>query len=242
MLEFIFDKISQRYRYKDSGKFVGKKAVENLTVKAIVQVENDLRTITDLLIEGKIEVKAWESASQAALKNLHTWNYLLGAGGEKQMTQSDYGALGQKLKQEYGYLRELAQELIRGELSEAQLRARMAQYASSGGTTHELARAKNHKKAGYLWEKRLRTKINSCESCYTYAEMGWQPIATLPEAGQKCECRSNCGCYKVFSRNLTKPGDSILDHQFGWINPIVTYLVFSQPNAHRSGRTWASNP
>jgi hypothetical protein len=222
MLEFIFDRTIQRYRYADSGKFVGQKAVENLTVKAIVQVEGDITTITNLLIEGKINVGTWEDTTKSALKNLHSWNYLLGVGGEKQMTQADYGALGQKLKQEYKYLRGLAKELIEGTVTEAQLRARMAQYTASGGTTHELGRAKSHQKAGYFWEKRIRTKMNSCESCYSYAEMLWQPIGTLPEAGQKCECRSNCGCYKVFSRNSTKPGDSILEHGFGWLGKLST--------------------
>jgi hypothetical protein len=216
MLEFIFDRAAQQYRYKDSGKFVGKKAIENLTIKAILQVEGDITTITDLLVEGKITVGVWQEGTRLALKNLHTWNYLLGAGGEKQMKQSDYGALGQKIKQEYKYLAGLAKELVDGTVTEAQLRARMAQYTASGGTTHELGRAKSHQKAGYSWEKRLRTKINSCESCYGYAEMNWQPIGTLPEAGQKCECRSNCGCYKVFSRAATRPGDSLLHTRFGW--------------------------
>lgn len=222
MLEYVFDRAIQRYRYADSGKFVGIKAVENLTVKAIVQVEGDITTITNLLIEGKITVGTWEDGTRAALKNLHTWNYLLGSGGEAMLTQSDYGSLGQKIKQEYKHLRGLAKELIEGTVTEAQLRARMAQYAASGGTTHELGRAKSHQKAGYFWEKRIRTKLNSCESCYSYAEMLWQPIGTLPEAGQKCECRSNCGCYKVFSRNLTKPGDSILDRGFGWLGKLPT--------------------
>jgi hypothetical protein len=216
-LEFLFDRAAQRYRYKDSGKFVGKKAIESLTIKAIFQVEGDISTITDLLVEGKIGVAQWEDATKSALKNLHTWNYILGAGGEKMMTQADYGALGQKLKEEYKYLRGLSQELLEGNLTEAQLRARMAQYTASGGTTHELGRARAHKKAGYNWEKRLRTKVNSCDSCFDYAGMGWQQIGTLPEAGQKCECKSNCGCYKVFSRANTQPKDSLLHSRFGWV-------------------------
>ena len=220
MLDFVFDKIAQRYRYKDSGKFVGKKAIENLTIKAIVQVEGDISTITNLLVEGKIDVAAWENATRSALKNLHTWNYVLGAGGEKMMTQADYGALGQKLKEEYKYLRGLSQELLQGDLTEAQLRARMAMYTNSGGTTHELGRAKAHQKAGYNWERRLRTKVNSCESCFDYADMGWCAIGTLPEAGQKCECKSNCGCYKVFSRANTQPKDSLLDYRFGWLGAL----------------------
>jgi hypothetical protein len=217
MLEFLFDRAAQRYRYKDSGKFVGKKAVENLTISAIVQVEGDITTITNLLVEGKIDVAQWEDATRSALKNLHTWNYLLGAGGEKMMTQADYGSLGQKLKEEYKYLRGLSQELLQGDVPEAQLRARMAMYTNSGGTTHELGRAKAHQKAGYNWEKRLRTKVNSCDSCFDYAGMGWQGIGTLPEAGQKCECKSNCGCYKVFSRANTQPKDSLLHSRFGWV-------------------------
>lgn len=216
-LEFLFDRAAQRYRYKDSGKFVGKKAIENLTISAIVQVEGDISTITDLLVGGKIGVAQWEDATRSALKNLHTWNYLLGAGGEKMMSQSDYGSLGQKIKEEYKHLRGLSQELLEGKLTEAQLRARMAMYTASGRTTHELARAKAHKKAGYSWEKRLRTKVNSCDSCFDYAGLGWQPIGTLPEAGQKCECKSNCGCHKVFSRANTRPKDSLLQSNYGWL-------------------------
>ncbi|MBD2005629.1 MULTISPECIES: hypothetical protein [Cyanophyceae] len=219
-LEFLFDAKTQRYRYKDSGKFVGDTAVRNLTQKAIGQIGADLGTIGDLLVQGKISVATWEKQTALALKNLHTWNYMLGVGGQKNMTASDYGILGNQLKTQYEYLRGFANDLRTTGMTQAQFQARLQLYANAGHGTYERARLKAHTNAKFNWERRIRTKANSCPPCIGYEARGWQPIGTLPNPMQDCDCRSRCGCYKRFSKSKTKPQDSLLSRNYGWVGSL----------------------
>lgn len=212
-MEFLYDRKSQRYRYKDSGKFVSASAVRALTQKAVEQTERDLLTIGQLLIDGKINVSTWEQGTQKAVKNLHLQQYLLGKGGLKNVSQRDYGILGQRVNFQYGKLRLFAQQLITEGATEAQFKARLQLYAQSARGSYEEGREQAHQEAGFSWERRLRTKIESCSPCVTYSSAGWVAIGTLPNAGQDCDCRARCGCYKEYSKS--KPKDSLIQ-RYGW--------------------------
>ena len=215
-LEFIWDAKVQRYRYKDTGKFVSQQAVDALTQKAIVQVSSDMKTISDLLVNGKISVGTWEEETAYALRKAHLWNYMLGAGGEKNMSAQDYQKVQAAIERQYQYLRGFSEDLVTKGMSEAQFRQRLQLYANAGNGTYHLGRQTAHEKAGARWERRRRTKTNSCSPCISYAAMGWQTIGTLPNPQQECLCFSNCGCYKEYSWNEERP-DSVALRRFGWI-------------------------
>ncbi len=68
--------------------------MDNLTARAIAQKRNEIRDLGEQLIGGKVSLADWEKATAAELKKLHTWTYLLGKGGQKNLNQSDYGKLG----------------------------------------------------------------------------------------------------------------------------------------------------
>ena len=214
--EFYYDKSLQRYRYQDSGKLVSSQAVENLTKQSIAQVKRDLLDVHELLIGDKISLASWESTTAEGLKRLHSWNYLLGKGGAKNMTQADNGRLGLRLSYEYGYLRSFAQDIADGKVSEAQFLARTDLYVNSTSGSFQEGKRAAHKDGGYNWEKRVRTKQESCQSCLSYAAMGWQTIGTLPQPTQRCECRVNCGCKFVFSNENDRPSDMLVK-RFGWL-------------------------
>ena len=214
-LEFTFDPITQRYRYKDSGKFVGKEAIRNLTQKAINQVTQDINVIADLLIQRKITIATWEETTAKALKNLYTWNFTLGAGGINNLGSREYGVLGAELKRQYQHLRNFAEELRQGKITEAQFRSRVQMYVQGARNTFERGRTEAHSKSGYRWEKRKRTKTDSCPECISYEARSWQPINTLPNPGMECRCRARCGCFKEFSKDAAKPAN-MLQVRWGW--------------------------
>jgi hypothetical protein len=216
-LEFEFDRTTQRYRYKDSGKFLSKTAMESLTQKAVTQVEKDLKVINQLLIDRKIGVGAWEEQTRNGLRKLHTYQYFLGVGGEGNFTPSDRGVLNNKLKQEWGYLRKFAEKIVDG-MSDAQFLYNANLYVNNTNNTYQLAAYKSHSRSGYQWERRIRTKTESCQECLYYELLGWRTIGNLPNPGQDCSCRANCGCFKEFSRADLMPGDAgFLTNRWGWL-------------------------
>lgn len=215
--QFTFDQKSQRYRYKDSGKFVSAEAVRNLSEKYIDQLKTDIGTIADKLAEGKINVTTWEETTARALKDLHLNQFLLGRGGLKQVSQRDYGIIGSELKKEYQYLRGFSQDILAGKMTREQFRDRVFKYVDSSYGTYELGRAESHREAGYNWERRTPNAAVSCDSCVVYAARGWQPLGTLPAIGDECECKSRCRCHKEYSDNHKRPTDSIISSRFGWV-------------------------
>ncbi len=220
-IEYEFDKNLQQYRYKDSGKFLSKEAMKALTNKAINQVEKDLSAITELLIDRQISVDTWKEQTRDGLRKLHTWQYYLGLGGEKQFTPSDRGTLNNKLKKEWGYLHNFANQINEGKLSEAQIRHRLNLYINNTDNTQDLAIYKGHSRNGYKWERRIRTKTESCNECLFYERLGWRTIGNLPTPGAECSCKANCGCYKEFSKSDYIPQDAnsnLLLKQWGWLN------------------------
>lgn len=207
--EFYYSSKSGRYHYRDSGGFVPQPAVDNLTARAIAKKRNEIRDLGEQMLGGKISIADWESATAKQLKDLHTWTYLLGKGGQKNMTQSDYGKLGLRLSYEYGYLRGFAEDIQTKNLSEAQVLARLELYINKSNGSRQLAQQSSSTEAGFRWERRYLRAIENCEDCLRYAAMGWQPIGSLPPPTEKCQCGSNCKCYFKFSRDLSPPLDSI---------------------------------
>lgn len=215
--EFSWDKSTQRYRYKDSGKFVSKEAVRSLTEKYINQLKTDVSTIADKLIEGKITVATWEETTAKTLKELHLNSYALGKGGVAQMSNRDYGIIGNELRSEYEYLRGFSQDILKGELSEAGLRDRLSLYIDAAWGSYERGREESHRINGFTWERRYRNSARSCASCIVYAARGWQPLGSQPHIGSACECRSKCRCHKKYSKDRRRPKDSLLAQNWGFI-------------------------
>ncbi len=209
-MDYLFNPKTQRYHYKQGagrGQFVPATAIKFMMERNIEATQGDIKTIGELLVNGKISLSTWEEMTAIALKNLHIQSYLLGRGGKGSMSQRDYGLIGNRLKKEYKYLREFAKEIQTTGVSKADFFRRLEMYSNAGSGQHEKARTEGHKKAGYSWECRVRTKKESCQPCITYEGMGWQPIDTLPNPTERCECGSNCGCTKKFAKE--KPRDFV---------------------------------
>lgn len=215
--EFYFNSRSQRYHYRDSGAFVSQSAVDNLTSRAIAKKRNEIRDLGEKLIGNLLTLEEWEKQTAAELKKLHTWTYLLGKGGQKNMSQADYGRLGLRLSYEYGYLRGFSEKIRDDGMSEAQFLSRLELYINKANGTKQIAVQASHKQAGYLWERRYLRAVENCRSCVRYAAMSWQPLGSLPAPTEKCECQANCKCYFQFSKDLSKPED-MLTRRFGWVS------------------------
>lgn len=192
---FVWDDRVKRYRYLSSGRFVSQAVVDKLTRLSISQVKKDLRTIGQLLIDGKINLAAWEQETALALKVLHVQTYTLHKGGAANMTATDYSLIEQALREEFQYLHNFAVDIYEGRVSQAQFKARLGNYAKKSRYSAELARRELAFESNSGYAKRfLGPTDRSCGECLYYASLGLQPIGILPLPTQKCSCRSNCLC------------------------------------------------
>jgi hypothetical protein len=191
---FKWEKNSNRYRNKETGRFISKEAVYALTQKRIEYVKGDLATVGQLLLDGKINLKTWQQQTAETLKILHTQQYLLGVGGQKALQKSDYLEIGRELKNQYQYLRNFAVDLTQGKMSPAQFNARLAMYADAAKVSYFSGEKVAAGRAGMPFAIRLLGAAEHCFSCPRIAARGVVPIEEVILPGRECECKSRCHC------------------------------------------------
>lgn len=205
---FTWNKKSQRYHYANGykkGQFVRESQIANLTQRAINDYFEVTKVVNNNLFSREISVAQWEQQTAEILRGLAIYQYSLGVGGIKQMDWKDYALINGQLNLQYMYLRRFSQEIMRGELSQAQIDARVQLYYNKTNHFREQGRLEGHKRNGFLWERRVSSAFHSCDDCIRYNSMGWAQIGTLPNPGESCQCKANCRCVKYYSNSLIMP-------------------------------------
>jgi hypothetical protein len=213
-----FDNKSQRYRNKSTGKFMSRKQVVDLLENQISLIKKDLTTVTNLLLDNKITVGAWDEIAPKAIKRGNVIAYALGKGGKYQLNDKDYAKISNKIRFEFGYLRKFAESIGNGKLTSNQIRDRISKYGDGFYAMHEEGRRNGHSENKYKWERRYTSRGEICVDCSRYAAMGWQVIGSLPIVGQQSRCMSRCRCEFSFSVSSEKPTAGINEvRSFGWL-------------------------
>ena len=131
---WIWDEKSKRYRDTASGRYVGVETMNTLRVEYVTKQKDIYASYAAKYRTGTIDLPALEAKMKQMLKDTYIDMYAMGAGGRNNMTQSDWGKIGAMLKEQYGmngYMRGFMEAIARGELSEAQIAARMNMYINS---------------------------------------------------------------------------------------------------------------
>jgi hypothetical protein len=71
-------------------------------------------------------------------------------------------------------------------------------YANKTRTAYYDGKVAAAKDAGLVEERRRLNPAEHCADCIGFANLGWQPIGSLPEPGEQSVCRANCKCTKEF--------------------------------------------
>lgn len=195
---FVWEKVTARYRDKATGRFISEGVLVNLAESFTGFTQDNLTSITERMTTGKMSLADWQRQFAQELKDAYIVNVQIGRGGKNAMTQSDYGRIGQRLRGEYKYLNDFAKEIANGDLSAAQIQARVDQYAAGTRKAYYDGRTAACKAGGFTEERRILHPAEHCGDCLAYAGQGWQPIGTLPEPGEQSECRNNCKCEKEY--------------------------------------------
>jgi len=96
------------------------------------------------LSANDIDLATWQKSMRTDIKTSYIDQYVLGRGGRSQMTQADWGRVGQQLKEQYGYLSNFARDIANGNMSEAQIAARAQLYHNSSVQAFELGHARSY--------------------------------------------------------------------------------------------------
>lgn len=187
-----------RYIDPETGRFVPKQAEVRALDERITTGIDQIRAVTAGVLSGAVTVAEWQTAIAVELRRMHTQAAALGRGGWQQMTPRDWGRVGRKLRDEYAYLGNFATTLAGGNLSEAQVNARLTLYVNGIWSSYWKGARGAMEGAGMTEERRVLTPAEHCRDCEGYAAEGWQPLGSLPEPGEGSACGHNCRCIKVY--------------------------------------------
>lgn len=195
-----FDPISGRYR-NEKGRFISEASMQKLLDGRIEALSEQLKDFTKRLIDGNITLDQWQGSVREALKMNHLQAGIIGHGGRESLTQADYGRIGQRLRSEYAYLQNFANDLLGARISAPMALARIGLYAESIRGSFWTGREIRQNRQGYSMMKRvLDAQAQHCQDCLNYAARGIVPIGSLPLPGQRCECKARCRCTVVYFR------------------------------------------
>lgn len=197
---FTFDRKSHRYRDLSTGRFVARERITGLLDTQVQATAERLSALTTAAHEGKLAPAVYVEQMRTEVRRLTLQNAALGAGGFDKLTQSDYGRVGQQLREEYQRIANLAKQMKAGEVTLPQALNRTEMYAGTARKQFweaEAAHVQPSEPGMMVLERRLLGVAEHCEDCLEYYNQGWQPPGVLPEPGQESACMSNCKCRKI---------------------------------------------
>jgi hypothetical protein len=196
---YQWDRDKGQYISKWNNRYVKETTVLKWAEKYQGVVEQNLEVIANKFIDGKISLSTFQTSMAKEIKDGWIVSGVIGRGGRAQMTSADWGRIGAHLRNEYQFLNGFALDIKAGEQSVKQIIHRTKRYAN-GVRTSYYAGLTSAKEESILSEERrlLDPGAEHCDDCIAYAEIGWVPISTLPEPGDRCQCNRNCRCEKEY--------------------------------------------
>lgn len=163
---WVWDNASHRYRNTATGQYIGQRQMTELRDQFASAKREAAVDLAADLASGSKSVQEFEVEFRREIKTAFVDQYVLGKGGRNNMTQSDWGAVGRMVRDQYAYAHDFARDIAEGKLSQAQIAQRAGLYYDSSTQAFEQGRS-----AGY-------------------------GVPTLPEypADGSQQCRSNCKC------------------------------------------------
>ena len=210
--ELLIDLVRQKGYYWDGKKaqYISKwngQAVKHSTVLAHIEKYNldyvgqNIDRLTQNFIDGKMDMPTWEKRMALELKHAHVINLQIGKGGQNNVTFSDYGKIGARLKFQYKRLTLFAQQIATGaprKMSIGQIKYRATLYANSVRSSYFTGLTQAKIEAGFTKERRITTSEKPCDVCSSLEAQGFQPIGSLPDPGTQCLGLTNCHCHKDY--------------------------------------------
>ena len=123
-----------QYRDPATGRFVGIAQMQGLRNEYIERQKVRMADLARDYRAGDISIYQLENSIKDILKNTYIDMYAMGAGGRNNLSQRDWGRIGAMLKEQYGengYLKAFMEQIAAGNLSEAQIAARLNMYLNS---------------------------------------------------------------------------------------------------------------
>jgi len=186
------------YVYKNNGVKVQQKELYRVVAQEVERYERKQQTLATRMVNGNISFEQWQEQSKGLVKESHVNMTRLGRGGKDRTFGIHYLETGNDLRTvHYPALKQFAQDIKDGKLTDKQIVARARLYGGASKTAFERARTAqdyNNPTLLRIGRRRLGSCRNHCDDCIRYAMIGWQPLEQVILPGTNCACHGNCCC------------------------------------------------
>jgi hypothetical protein len=193
-----FDPTIGQYRDDATGRPVSDQRVLDTIESFMDYIARNMTTVTERYLSEILTLIGWQEAMRDEVKDSLLIGAIIGVGGLEFMRQRDWMRLNRQIRQQYGYLDNLAWERFNEQVTDDRMVQRAGMYANAGRMGYYEARTDSLVAYGFSEERRVLNPAEHCFDCIAYAALGWQPIGTLPEPGDQSECLTNCRCNKEY--------------------------------------------
>lgn len=196
---FTYDRERGTYRRRSSGRYVSRVEVRAAIDYALEREQRMVQRLGMRLRNRTLRLDQWQEQMMTSLKSIHLWSAAAAKGGWGELSAADYGRVGQRLREQYGYLDAFAIQLEEGEadMMEHRFIVRVQMYVEAARNTYELITRELMRELGMEEEKNILHPADHCSGCLEAAEAGWVPIGTLIPVGER-ECLTHCKCTMIY--------------------------------------------
>jgi len=105
---------THRYRNARTGRFLGAEQMVAMRDEFLSAQAEAARNLAMELVSQRATVQEWVKEMRTVLHDSYVDSYVAAHGGRGTMQSSDWGRLGQMLREQYAYLQNFAQEIAAG--------------------------------------------------------------------------------------------------------------------------------
>ncbi len=196
---YRWNPLAARYVSASTGRFVPRQAVVDELERLITLEQEKVAALAGQLQAGSISIADWQLAMAQEIKIGFTAAAAAARGGWAQMSQSDWGLVGQQIREQYQYLRRFALQIESGEQPlNGVFVYRCKMYANASYAMFERMMKRVMRLAGKTEERRfLDPSAEHCPGCVENAAAGWVEIGQLPPIGDS-QCLTSCRCHDEY--------------------------------------------
>lgn len=199
---YRWDRSLARYRDAASGRLVSGSTVRAYLDTALEAAGKRIDALATQLRTRTIDLISWEVAMRREVKNVALYSAAAAKGGWAQMSDADYGRVGQYVQTQYRYLRGFAQRIQTGKQPlDGRLNSVAALYAEGGRPLYHRMEIAEQRVRGMNERRNVPSDTDGCDGCVEATAAGWVPIddADIAEIGER-DCRTRCRCEWEFRK------------------------------------------
>jgi hypothetical protein len=190
----------QARRYEQDGATVSDKQIREWMFSFTDKYSATVRSLTQDLVDGKLNLPAWQISMSEAIKASRLDAAMAAAGGKEMMTNSLYGRVGVEIREELKYLKNFALDIANEKISlDGRAVARSEMYIEGATNYYENQVTERERAAGVTMAQRfLEEGSEHCDDCLNAANDEPVAIDEIIAIGDS-SCGARCNCYVEYS-------------------------------------------